>query len=198
MSFWHIFFKNIYASSFLEWLGVITSALFTLLITKSFRIAWFFAFFSSLIYIYLAFKGKLFIDSGLNLVYALMAIWGWWQWNSTKEKQIISRKPFKFHVFVIFSATILALILGFVFSFTSQMYPWIDALNFTFSILATYLMLKNILENWLYFIIIDFIMIFVFYSRGYALTSVLFVAYTFLAIYGFFEWRKRLNESNLN
>ena len=68
--------------------------------------------------------------------------------------------------------------------------PYLDPAITSFSILATWLIARKYLENWIYFIMIGAVSIFLFASRGMYLLAFLFVIYTFLATYGYFKWKK--------
>ena len=70
--------------------------------------------------------------------------------------------------------------------------PIIDSFTTCFSIIATFLVVKKILENWIYWIIIDLVSIYIYFSRDLHLTSLLFLVYTVIAIIGYFNWKKKL------
>jgi nicotinamide mononucleotide transporter len=86
--------------------------------------------------------------------------------------------------------------LGFLFStYTNAKMPIIDSLTTVFSIFATYMVVKKILSNWLYFIIIDAISIYLYFSRELHLTALLFIFYTFIAAIGFIKWNRILQKN---
>ena len=47
---------------------------------------------------------------------------------------------------------------------------------------------RKVLENWLYWIVIDGAAIYLYIDRGMYLTALLFVLYVILVIIGFFQW----------
>ena len=51
---------------------------------------------------------------------------------------------------------------------------------------------KKVLENWLYWIVIDVVSIYLYFNRDLHLTSLLFMLYTIIAIFGYFAWLKRM------
>jgi nicotinamide mononucleotide transporter len=180
-------------TSFAEWMGVSTSIIYLLLATYEKRSCWYFAFTSSILYVYLSFVGQLYVDSVLNIFYALMAVYGWFLWNQQNgnvEKQI-HKLALKWHLQWLTIAVILGGLTGWILEkYTDQAYPFIDSIAFYLSILATWMTTKKVLENWMYFVLIDLTMIFIYFNRGYYLTSFLFLAYTLLALRAFFTWRK--------
>jgi nicotinamide mononucleotide transporter len=86
-----------------------------------------------------------------------------------------------------------ALTLGFIFSKTSQKLPYLDAFISAFAILATYLTTKSILENWLYWIVLNILSIYLWYEQDFDFkyTVFLFAVNTLMAVFGFILWRKK-------
>ena len=66
--------------------------------------------------------------------------------------------------------------------------PLLDSFTTVFSIIATIMVIKKILENWLYFIVIDIASIYLYFTRDLNQTAILFAVYTLIAIYGYFNW----------
>jgi len=58
------------------------------------------------------------------------------------------------------------------------------------AVLTTYMVAKKVLENWLYWIVIDGLSVFLYLDRGLYLYALLFVAYLAIVVFGFFEWRR--------
>jgi nicotinamide mononucleotide transporter len=70
--------------------------------------------------------------------------------------------------------------------------PIVDSFTTVFSIIATYMITKKVLENWLYWIVIDAVSIYLYLSRDLHLTSFLFMLYAIIAIFGYFSWLKKM------
>ena len=68
--------------------------------------------------------------------------------------------------------------------------PLIDSFTTIFSFIATYLMAKKWIENWLYWIVIDGVSVYLYYTRGLEIYALLMFAYTIIVVYGYFEWKK--------
>lgn len=73
---------------------------------------------------------------------------------------------------------------------TNAKLPWLDAPVTIFSIWATWLVIKKVLQNWLLWIVIDGVAIYIYVQRELNLTAYLYALYTFLAILGYFKWKK--------
>lgn len=177
-----------------EWLAIITSLCYVILAAYQKRACWYFAFSSSVLYIFIGFEAKLYPDMVLNTFYAAMALFGWFQWKEkTTESTQVNTRPWNWHLIALLLMVFCGLATGFILDrFTDQAYPYLDSLAFFGSLIATWMITKKIVENWLYFVFIDLGMSYVYFFRGYILTSILFLVYTVIALRAFFTWRKQL------
>ena len=95
-------------------------------------------------------------------------------------------KKLNFLTFVLIS-----FVSGYVLStYTDAKMPLLDSFTTVFSIFATIMVVKKVLENWLYFIAVDIASIYLYYSRDLDQTAILFIVYTLIAIFGYFNWIK--------
>lgn len=180
---------------YLEWLAFVSSLLYTILAAKKSIYCWFFGFLGGAFTLVLCLRASLFSESILQVFYILMAIYGWWSWNriakdDTSTLWKIKRMTTKQHIFVWLAGALLSLIMGYFWSHFGAALPYIDAITTGFSFLATWLIAQRYLENWIYWIAIDALSIFVYYQRDLILLSLLFAIYTLLAAYGYWIWRK--------
>ena len=176
----------------LEWIAVISSLFYVLLIARKTIKGWFFALISSAIYVYLCFVNDYFLESALQIFYFGMGVYGWLTWQKTRnDVQFIRRWKLKYHLINVVISALLTVLLGFIFSvYTSQKLPYLDAFTTVFSIAATFMVTRKVLENWIYWIVIDVLSIQLYAYRNLNLTAVLFALFTIIAIVGFFKWRK--------
>ena len=95
------------------------------------------------------------------------------------------------HLYLISGSLLLTIITGIVFDvYTDQVNPYLDAFTTVFSLIATYMVTQKILENWLYWVVIDLVATLMYVNRGFELTGILYLLYTVIAVFGFFNWRK--------
>jgi nicotinamide mononucleotide transporter len=124
-----------------------------------------------------------------------MAIYGYFSWSKNDGALMISEWSTNKHFIIILSATLITFLLGFIFSiYTDAKMPIVDSFTTVFSVFATFMVVKKILSNWLYFIVIDVISIHLYCSRDLHLTSFLFLIYTLIAIFGFLKWNRILQK----
>ena len=92
---------------------------------------------------------------------------------------------------VIGALVFLTFISGYVLTiYTAAASPFIDAFTTWGAIAASYLVAKKILENWFYWLVIDFVSVFLFISRELYPTALLFIVYLVLVVIGYSAWRK--------
>jgi nicotinamide mononucleotide transporter len=167
---------------------------YILLAAKESQWCWLFAFLSTLIYTVLFWEGQLPMQALLNFYYMGMAIYGFWLWRkhgTQTETLNISRWRWGQHFNFIATGVILSTVASWYLQKTGQSQsPVLDAYTTVFSVMNTYLMAKKILENWLYWVVIDAAATVLYVQTGYYATAVLFVINTILAIVGFMSWVK--------
>lgn len=179
-------------TSILEWIAVLTGITYVILAAKKSIFCWFFAIISAGIYVYICYSADLLIESFLQLFYVLMGVFGWMMWNKNKaDNYPIVTWRLDFHFLNVAVSTVIFLVVGYYFELnTSQDYPYLDAFTTVFSLAATYMVMQRILENWLYWIVIDIAAVFLYAGKGFYLTACLYGLFTLLAIIGFIKWRK--------
>ena len=178
----------------MEFLAVVSAIVYLLLAVRQDIRCWFAAILSSFLYFFIMFSADLYMEAGLQIFYILMAVYGWFQWREESTANIkLSVKTWKpiNHLFAISSILLLALASGLVLEkFTNAVFPFIDALTTWGAIIATYMVAKKLLENWIYWFVIDSISIFLFMSRGLVLTSILFFIYLIIIYFGYKSWAR--------
>jgi nicotinamide mononucleotide transporter len=184
-------------TSIWEWLAVLSSLLYVILISYKHISAWIFAIISSALYIYICFQGQLYLESLLNGFFLMMGGYGWYLWanEKTEESHKIIKWRKKAHFLNIGISLIFVVVIGFLFdTYTHQANPYTDSFTSIFSLVATFMVTKKVLENWIYWIIIDAVSVYLFASRELYMTSILFILYTGIAIFGYFKWKKQFNQ----
>lgn len=180
------------AITFIELAAVIFGIAYLILIAKKKRLGWYFAFISSTLYVYLSFNAKIYIESGLQSFYCFMAVYGWYIWNKSKEEDnSVTVWPIKRHLLIILVSSIISIALGYIMlSLTDQQSPYLDAFTTVFSLATTYMVAHSILENWIYWIIIDLALAVLYYNQGFYLVSINYLLFSIIAIFAFISWYK--------
>lgn len=154
---------------------------------------------STFIYAYLLWKWELLGDSMINVYYFVMSIYGWYHW--TRKKGDVEEFPVSIVIKSesIIATVIFVLTLVFVYivyqyfdKFTNW-YNYVDTFLTAIFFVGMWLMAKRKIENWIFWIVGDFISIPLYFCKGYTFTALQYLVFTVLAVFGYIEWKKILN-----
>ena len=180
-----------------ELCAVVLAIAYVLLAIKERIECWYAAFLSASIFLVLFWNVNLLMESVLQVYYIGMALFGWSQWrrnaNSDTELQIQTWPPLRHGQFMA-AIVLTTLISGYILAnYTNAARPFLDSFTTCASVFTTWLVARKVLENWLYWIVIDAVSIFLYLDRGLYLTSALFVMYVIIAVVGFLQWQQSYN-----
>jgi nicotinamide mononucleotide transporter len=119
----------------------------------------------------------------------VLGIVGFVNWNETNQLKI-ERFSWKSHIGIIIIGLMLSLILGKFMSLTNQQLPYLDAFVSIFAVIATLLSTKSMLENWIYWLIVNVLSILLFSAQDLQITTFLYFIYLFGSIFGYYNWKK--------
>ncbi|MCB0380808.1 MAG: nicotinamide mononucleotide transporter [Flavobacteriales bacterium] len=178
---------------FLEITAVVLGIVYVVLAAKNNNWCWLFGIIGSLISIFL-FIGyaKLYAEAVLYFFYVIAGIYGWVTWKNQKEHTEVYVQKLITHVYILIVGTVFSLALYYVIDafFKEAEKPLIDSFTTIFSFIATYLTAKKWISNWVYWIVIDALSTYLYFSRGLEIYALLMFAYSFIAIYGYLQWKK--------
>ena len=103
--------------------------------------------------------------------------------------KLVKTKTFTHYSFQFDSKYWLRLLL---WEYTNAKLPYLDSATTTFSLFATYMVTKKVIENWMYWVVIDIASIYLYYSRDLTISAGLFALYVVLATIGYFQWKKKM------
>ena len=184
----------------LETLAVVLSIAYLGLAMKENSLCWYCAFFSTAIYVWIFGDVNLYMESGLNLYYMAMAIYGWYQWQhggSSNQGVLIAIWSPRKHLIALLLILLATALSGYLLAAnTDARLPYLDSFTTWASILTTIMVAQKVMENWLYWIVIDSVSIFLYLDRGLHQTAAMFLLYLALAAVGYFSWRKSYHRQN--
>lgn len=195
MSEWLTFIVDAFAAvSGWEIVAALLGMAYIIFASRESQWCWPLAFISTLIYTVLFWEGQLPMQALLNFYYIGMAIYGYILWRKhgiAKDNLAITSWSWNKQLIFILIGTVLSLITAYYLkvSETSQR-PYLDASVTIFSVMNTFLMVKKILQNWLYWIVIDAAAMVLYAQSGFYATVILFAIYTVLAVIGYIHWLK--------
>lgn len=184
----------------LEITAVIVSALAVWLTARRHLWCWPIGLVSVLLYARIFFTAKLYSDLLLQLIFAVMQLYGWWQWSKTSPDSHDSHHQIQPQRLSVpgWLAGLLAgaggsVLLGYVMaSFTDAHIPWLDSALTSFSLVAQFWMARKYVANWWLWIVVDVVYVGVYIYKNLNLTAGLYVAFIVLAIIGLRNWQREL------
>lgn len=182
---------------FIEIFATLTGLTYVILLMREQIICWFFGIVSSILSIWLFYHSKLFAESMLYFYYVLMGIYGWYNWGNHRKEMDealpISSKNYTFLLFSCLIAVACSLSLSYLLNkYTTAERAMIDSFTTVFSFLATYLQTQKYISNWLFWIVINAVSVWLYYDRGLNIYAGLMLVYLILSIIGFTNWRQKL------
>lgn len=187
----------------LELIAMLLSLAYVILAAKGSLWCWPAAFISTALYTYIFYDVLLLMDSALNAYYLFMAVYGYLQWSkqtdtgtSNSVELTIVSWVLSWHIKACLALAVVATILGYVMAtYTPADFPYLDTYTTVYAVFATYLVAQKVLENWLYWIVIDFVSIYLYIEKGLVPTTILFVIFVIVAGYGYAKWLKLYQKS---
>lgn len=207
----HDFREAVRTTAPLELAGVLTGIACVWLAARS--IIWTFpvAIVSCGLYVVVFVQARLYSDAGLQLAFIALAAYGWRTWLQRQRPPHatpgphpeaepaepaslpIGRTPARQWPVLLAAGAAYALGAGFLFAkFTNAALPYYDSTTTAVSLVAQYQLSRRQLDNWLLWIGVDVVYVGLYWSRGLALTSLLYAVYLALAAYGYYQWRQEL------
>ena len=155
------------------------------------------------IFVYLLLKWGLLGDMMINGYYFMMSIYGWYVWtrkvDDTQTTPIsVTSKQDKRIGILIFIATLF--FVYFIYKMFNKWTSWVayvDTITTAIFFVGMWLMAKRKIENWIFWIIGDIISIPLYFYKGLTFTSFQYLGFTFIAIAGYFAWKKTLDKKTL-
>jgi nicotinamide mononucleotide transporter len=198
----------------LELVAMLLALAYIILAAQGSLWCWPAAFISTALYTVIFYDVLLLMDSALSVYYLVMAVYGYWAWQKNTSSnagpsQQTKKAPLaiiswsaNWHFKACLILTIMSLVLGYVIAnYTPAAFPYLDTFTTVFAVFATYLVTQKVLENWLYWVVIDAVSIYLYIEKGLIPTTVLFIIYVVIAAYGYVKWQaiyKRSKAKQIN
>lgn len=185
------------AQSWAESVAVVLALAYVWLAARQNIWCWPAALVSTGIYVWLFHEISLPFHIVLNLYYMLMAVYGWYQWRRCQEQHSpMQQWPVSTHIGCILALAVATLVLvQAADAVLDADYLYLDAAITVFSIFTTVLVAHKVVENWLYWMVINSAAAWLYFSKELLLTGLLFIAYLGFAVYGYINWSKQVRQT---
>ncbi len=180
----------------LELLAAVIGAISVWLSVRQNIWSWPTAVVNVVLYAIVFYDAKLYADMGLQVVYAVLSIYGWYEWLYGGEGRTVLRvtrtPPRVATVLTIIAAAGSALLGTLLHRVTDAALPFMDSFLSSTSLVAQWMMTKKLLENWLVWIAVDVLYVGMFLFKGLYVTAGLYAVFLALAVRGYVDWRRSM------
>ena len=158
---------------------------------------------STVIFVYLLLKWQLLGDMMINAYYFIMSVYGWYIWTrKVDDTHVTPISTMSFNEkkisIAIFLATLLFVYLVYQsFDKWTSWVAYVDTITTAIFFVGMWLMARRKLENWIFWIIGDIISVPLYFYKGFTFTSLQYLGFTFIAIFGYIAWKKSINNNPL-
>ena len=152
--------------------GVVLSVLYLVLAIRENLWCWPAAFVASVLTVIVMSGARLYAEAALNVFYAAMAVYGWYQWRhgarrASAQRLPIGVWPLRTHAWTLGGTLAASAVLGLALSrYTGAAFPYLDSFVTVASFVTTYMVARKILENWLYWLVIDSLSLYLYVERA--------------------------------
>jgi nicotinamide mononucleotide transporter len=190
---------NYIITNWIEIAGSILSLIYLYLSIKQKTSLWVYGFLCSALYIVVFFESKFYADMTLQFYYLGVSIYGWISWRLGKEHTgsdlPVKKIRLKQAIPLLLATIVIYIFYYFVLvRYTDSPVPKADSLVTALSIIATWMLARKFIEHWLIWIFVDGFSSGLFFYKHLYPTAILFIVYTFMAIVGYFQWRRSLQQ----
>ncbi|MCF8229377.1 MAG: nicotinamide riboside transporter PnuC [Bacteroidales bacterium] len=155
-------------------------------------------------YIYVYIQSKLYADMSLQVYYLVVSFYGWYYWlhgGKQKDKQKseapVRKSPEKLKLILLSISIVLFFFIAWILiNFTDSDVPWWDSFTTSLSFVATWMLAKKYIENWLIWIVVDATSVGIYIYKGLYPTTILFAVLTVLAFVGYLAWLKDMKKES--
>jgi nicotinamide mononucleotide transporter len=173
---------------------------------------------STLIYVYILFNFGLLGDCMINVYYTVMSVYGWILWAKSSEDHIhvdvmwASKKEWIYGILLFLLSLILVTVIYYYKPYIDNQFSmegtnlglhhldwgnWLDVITTSIFLVGMWFMAKRRIENWIFWIIGDFICMPMMIYKGLGITSVQYLVFTIMAIQGYVIWKKSFKKKSL-
>ncbi len=186
-------------TNWIEITGAILSLIYLYLSIKQKISLWIFGFLCSAMYVVVFFQSKFYADMTLQFYYLMVSVYGWIKWKLGKQNT-------GYEIPVIYISKCMSIYLGLIFvfvfcfyyfilvRFTDSPFPLGDSFTTALSVVATWMLARKVIENWLLWIVADGLLVGMFIYKGLFPTALLFVIYIIMAVIGYRQWKKTIGK----
>ena len=178
--------------STLEWIAAIAGAVSVYLSARENIWSWPTAIVNVGLYIIVFRRAGLYSDMGLQVVYLVLSIYGWYEWlygGANRTQLVVSRATRRQWLLATPIAVVFWLLLArYTATLSGVALPYLDSGLTTVSLVAQWMMTRKVLENWMLWIVADIVYVPMYVYKKLPVTGALYLVFLILAVMGLRGW----------
>lgn len=182
-------------TSWAECVGSLSGILMVFCNLRLWTAAWPLSILSSLSYLLVFLDSHIYGNASLQLLFIVMAIWGWWQWlrgKSDGQRLVVRPLPRRGRLLVVCAGIVLWPVVGWTLAHSTETdVPYWDAFPTAGSLLGQFLLARKHIENWPVWLAVNVVAMALFAYRGLWFTVGLYGLFAVLALAGWRSWLKQ-------
>jgi len=188
-----------HGSSCLELVAVVFGIVSVYLSTRQNILSWPTAIVNVSLFSVLFYRAGLYSDTGLQGVYFVLSIYGWYQWlygGAGRSALPVTRTSRRTWLVLIALGVVMWFALATITArLPGTALPRLDSATTTVSLIAQWMMTRKLLENWLLWVGVDIVYVGMFIYKGLYLTAFNYGVYLIIAALGFFAWKRSIGRA---
>ncbi len=185
---WELFFNP------MELCATLTGVASVYFAYKKNSLTYFFGLISVTLYIFICFNAGIYAEMGVNIFYFIMSVYGWINWNrlfKSNQGFKVIRLSFNQNIFFFFITLFFWMIIFFILKkYTNSNAPILDSFTTAFFITGMILMTMKSIENWIYLLIGNLVVMPLFIYKELYISAVFYLILTVFAFLGLISWKK--------
>jgi len=184
-----------FQSNPVELLGVITGLVTLLLLVMENPWNWPIGIANNVLYVVIFFESRFYADMTLQVAYIAISAIGWYLWLHGGENHGVLRVR-RMPALALFGTLLTGAVVSYLWSILlvriNDVAPIFDAATAIFSIVAQYMMARKYIENWMLWIVIDVVSVWLYASKHLVPTAGLYAVYVAFCLAGLIAWQRSL------
>lgn len=199
-----------YQMSYIEFFGTIFTIWCVYLTARAKVLSWPVGILGTILYLFLFYQIHLYSDMIEQVYFLVTGFMGWYAWlhprtatetddnNELKISFNTVKQNIWYAVFILGGTFVLTFVVTHLDNWLPQYFPvqasfaFIDALTTVMSFVAQYLLIRKKVENWMLWIVVDIVGVWLYYEKGVKFISMEYGLFLIIASYGFWGWIKEL------
>lgn len=186
--------------SWIEWVGFIAALVYLYFSVNQKIWLWPMGIITSAFYMAVFYDARLYADMALQVYYLVVSISGWIMWKSRQDEECRTKTTIikvnnimagkLFFAFVILYGVLAYLLINIppLLNVEASDLPYWDAFTTAASFVATWMLAKKMIDQWIVWVVVDFVAMGMYVYKGLYVTAILFFIYTIIAVWGYFSW----------